>query len=280
MVSAASSARFFVSTSVCRCNTRVADFGENGRMDAGVAERYQFADFTEGRYREMLAAARRTYSFEPFGTTSRTPHVLWRHDIDLSPHRALRLAEIEAEAGVRATYFLYLHSEFYNLLEAEVFGRVQGILELGHWPGLHFDPSFYAIQRKGELIEKVRFERDLLTELLGRPVETLSFHNPTAWEEFVDDDRLAGMRNAYGRTISENYTYVSDSNGYWRHGRLPDVLAAAEKWRRHVLTHPEWWQAEPMSPRERLARCIEGRARRSEEWYDDQLRIWGRENIR
>jgi hypothetical protein len=249
-------------------------------MEAGVADRYRFADFTEHRYREMLAAARRTYSFEPFGTTSRTHHVLWRHDVDLSPHRALRLAEIEAEEGVRATYFLYLHSELYNLLEADVFARVRRILELGHWPGLHFDPSFYGIQRKHELIEKVGFERDLLAELVGCPVEALSFHNPTAWEHLLEDDRLAGMTNAYGRTISENYDYVSDSNGYWRHSRLPDVLGAAEKRRLHVLTHPEWWQAEPMSPRERLARCIEGRARRSEEWYDNLLDMWDRENIR
>jgi hypothetical protein len=249
-------------------------------MDAGAAERYRFADFTEDRYREMLATARRAYSFEPFGTTSEKPHVLWRHDVDFSPHRALRLAQIEAEEGVRATYFLYLHSELYNLLEADVFACIRSIVELGHWLGLHFDPSFYGIQRKDELIEKIGFECDLLTELVRRPVETLSFHNPTAWEQFLNDDRLAGMTNVYGRTISENYAYVSDSNGYWRHSRLPDVLTAAEERRLHVLTHPEWWQAEPMSPRDRLVRCIEGRARHSAEWYDDLLRMSGRENIR
>ena len=249
-------------------------------MDADVADRYRFADFTEDRYRGMLGAAKRIYSFEPFGTTSDARHVLWRHDVDFSPHRALRLAEIEAEEGVKATYFLYLHSELYNLLEADVFARVRRILELGHWPGLHFDPGFYGIERTDELVEKVGFERDLLTQLLGRPVEAISFHNPTTVDLVLDDDRLGGMTNAYGRTIAEKYAYISDSNGYWRHSRLPDVLSAAEEPRLHVLTHPEWWQAEPMSPRERLARCIEGRARHSEEWYDDGLRRWERENIR
>jgi hypothetical protein len=228
----------------------------------------------------MLATARRAYSFEPFGTTSEVPHVLWRHDVDFSPHRALRLAQIEAEEGVRATYFPYLHSELYNLLEADVFARIRSIVELGHWLGLHFDPGFYGIQREKELHKKLELERDLLAELVGRPVEAISFHNPTTSDLVIDHDRLAGMTNAYGRTISENYAYVSDSNGYWRHSRLPDVLTAAEERRLHVLTHPEWWQAEPMSPRGRLARCIEGRARRSAEWYDDLLRMWGRENIR
>jgi hypothetical protein len=248
-------------------------------MHARLAEQYQFADFTEDRYREMLATARRAYSFQPFGTTSEVPHVLWRHDIDYSPHRALRLAQLEAEEGVRATYFLYLHSELYNLLEADVLARIGRILELGHWLGLHFDAGFYGIKRELGLYEKLEFERDLLAELVGRPVGAISFHNPTTSELLPDHDLLAGMTNAYGRAISENYAYVSDSNGYWRHSRLPDVLAAAEEARLHVLTHPEWWQAEPMSPRDRLARCIEGRARRSEEWYDDLLRTWGRENI-
>ena len=106
-----------------------------------------------------------------------------------------------------------------------------------------------------------------------------SFHNPATDALSVDTNSVAGMTNAYGRAITESYTYVSDSNGYWRHQRLPDVLEAAEEQRLHVLTHPEWWQAKPMAPRERLARCIEGRAQRSSNWYDDLLRKWDRENI-
>ncbi len=250
-------------------------------MDAEIAERYQFADFTEDRYREMLmVAAKRGYSFEPFGNESEGRHVLWRHDVDFSPHRALRLAEIEAAEGIRATYFLFFHSELYNLMEASVFTRIRQILELGHWPGLHFDPGFYGIESEEELAAKLGFERDLLSELLETPVEAVSFHNPSVTELAIDADRLSGMVNAYGRTLMEAYSYVSDSNGYWRHRRLPDVLEAAEEPRLHVLTHPEWWQAEPMSPRERLARCIEGRARSSGEWYDDLLPRFDRENIR
>ena len=118
-------------------------------MDLELAERYHFADFTEDGYRGMLKAAARGYSFEPFGTGSAEPHVLWRHDVDFSPHRALRLAEMEAEQGVRATYFLFLHSHLYNLMEADVFARTRRILELGHWLGLHFDAGFYEIATRG-----------------------------------------------------------------------------------------------------------------------------------
>src|SRR3954463_4717708 len=102
-----------------------------------------FADFTEAIYRSIVARARDVYSFEPFGTTSEAPHVLWRHDVDLSVHRAAKLADLEAEAGVHATYFFLLRSEFYNLLEGAVLDRARRIAALGHWIGLHFDPAFY-----------------------------------------------------------------------------------------------------------------------------------------
>ena len=75
------------------------------------------------------------------------------------------------------------------------------------------------------------------------------------------------------------YAYVSDSNGYWRFERLPEVLAAGAHERLHVLTHPEWWQEQPMSPRERILRCIEGRGRASEATYDALLSDNQRVNV-
>ena len=88
------------------------------------------------------------------------------------------------------------------------------------------------------------------------------------------------MVNAYGARSASATSYVSDSNGYWRHSRLPDVLAEGEAERLHVLTHPEWWQPQPMSPRERLERCIEGRSAAVRDWYDGLLESEGRDNVR
>ena len=45
------------------------------------------------------------------------PHVLWRHDVDVSVHRALGARAHRGRAGVRSTWFLSLHSPFYSLLE-------------------------------------------------------------------------------------------------------------------------------------------------------------------
>ena len=103
----------------------------------------------------------------------------------------------------------------------------------------------------------------MLAEALERArCEAVSLHNPSvSGTEDLDVEELGGMVHAGARSVRDGYAYVSDSNGYWRFERLAEVIAAGAHERLHVLTHPEWWQEEPMSPRERILRCIEGRGR-------------------
>jgi len=236
-----------------------------------------FSEFTEEGYRRALGLAKSAYSFEPFGTADEGSHVLWRHDVDASVHRAARLAAIEAEEDVRTTYFLSFHSSFYNLLERPVLDAAQEVLAAGHWLGLHFDSSFPG---PGDVSDRIAREAAQLADVLERPVVAFSFHNPGLANDdlAMDDDNVAGLVNAYGRSIRDGYRYVSDSNGYWRHQRLFDLLEDGPP-RLHVLTHPEWWQAEPLPPRARIARCVEGRARRTLDDYDALLEATGRANL-
>ena len=244
---------------------------------AAVSSDWHFEDFTEAAYRDIVAAALERYAFEPFGTAASGPHVLWRHDIDYSVHRAAALARIEAELGARATYFVTLHSDLYNPFEPAVHARLREIAALGHWIGLHFDAGFSA---DGTRDERAAWEGRVLGETLGVPVEVVSLHNPSvSGTEALDAERLGGMLHAGARSIRDGYTYVSDSNGYWRFERLAEVVTAGAHERLHVLTHPEWWQEEAMSPRERILRCIEGRGRAAEATYDALLADNGRVNV-
>jgi hypothetical protein len=241
-----------------------------------------YEDFTEAAYTDLIDAARARFAFEPFGTVATAPHVLWRHDVDVSVHRALALARIEERAGVRSTYLLSLHSAFYSLLEAAVAQRVREIADRGHWLGLHFDLAAYdGLDDTAELERRIRQERQLLEDWLGRPVTALSFHNPDVIAvPAMRAERLAGLPNAYSQTLAERCEYVSDSNGYWRFRRLADVLADTGIEHLHVLTHPEWWPPEPLSPRARLERAATGRARGVLEANDADLERFGRLNIR
>ena len=199
--------------------------------------------------------------------------VLWRHDIDVSPHRALAQARIEHGEGVCATYFVWLHSPFYNALEVEVVERLREIDALGHEVGLHFDPAFYGLRpdHRAESDRRMREESAILESLLGHPIWSVALHNPgvCGWQD-VEDDDLAGLVHATGRSIRSRFTYCSDSGGRWRFQQLEDVLRGGAP-RLQVLTHPEWWVPEAMAPRERIARAIDGRAARASRRYDDEI---------
>lgn len=240
------------------------------------------SEFTEAAYIDLLALARERYAFRPFpDALSMTDGVLWRHDIDVSPHRALALARLERDARVAATYFVHLHSTFYNALEAEVVERLKDIAALGHGIGLHFDPQFSRLSPSDtSAIERaVALERDVLQSAVGVPLVAVSFHDPdVAGFTEARGDVVAGLINAYGKTLRADFAYCSDSNGYWRFRPIGDVLREGHR-RVQVLTHPEWWVPDPMSPRDRIARAIDGRAVNAARRYDQALRVLNRENL-
>lgn len=246
----------------------------------GRALQYHFDDFTRENYSRLIELAKRTYAFRRFTDYSPAERfVVWRHDVDFSPQSAVRLAEREASAGVPATYFVSLHSDFYNLLERDVTDCVRALLRLGHDVGLHFDPEYDHVLDEPGLVAALTRERRILDEVLNRPVSVFSFHNPDERTRAWGGPAYAGMINAAGSYFYTAVGFCSDSNGYWRERRLEEVLSASTDERLQVLTHPEMWQDVPMSPRQRVERCIEGRARRTRERYDRLLRDGHRENI-
>jgi len=236
-------------------------------------------DFTEIQYREIIRIAKARYEFSSF---TEIPwgrrFVLWRHDVDFSLNRAMSLARIESEMGVFATYFFDLHSSYYNVLEREQSALVKSVLGLGHQVGIHFDTSFYDIRAEHDLGEFLLREREVFELLLGCSPAAFSFHNPTELELAWGEDSYAGLVNCYSRTLRSKVSYCSDSNGYWRHRRLIDVLSDGDEDGIHVLTHPEHWQIESLKPRERVSRSIYGRADRCMRLYDETLERSGRVN--
>ena len=94
--------------------------------------------FDLAHYRELLEAAKAGgYRFAFFDREPEAGDLLLRHDVDLSLEAAIRLAELEAELGVRATYLLLKRSEFYNLAAPSGEAAIARLRELGHRVGLH-----------------------------------------------------------------------------------------------------------------------------------------------
>jgi len=238
------------------------------------------SDFTFDNYCALLDLAKANYRFvnhkEALSASDR--FIIWRHDIDQSINRAVRLAVIEAAKGISATYFLNPHCDFYSLLEHDQHRKVGEIIRLGHEIGLHFDAHFYTINSEAELDQLVAKEAGWLREWFGVEVATFSFHNPNSFLLTCEKEEYGGLINCYSNKFKKQIAYCSDSNGYWRHRRLYDVLVTAGDYCLQVLTHPECWQEMPMSPRERFFRCVDGRATAVMRRWDYTLAINGRGN--
>ncbi|HAX49326.1 MAG TPA: hypothetical protein PK605_12810 [Ignavibacteria bacterium] len=244
------------------------------------AEKYHYADFTRENYRKLLKLSAEKYRSCDFTNYDGVENfILYRHDIDFSVHSAFAIAKIEKEENIASTYFIHLHNEFYNVFEAEITDLLKKILALGHKAGLHFDCHYYNITSQNELEEKLNFEKKIVENLLETDIRVFSFHNTTEEILCFNEASYAGMINTYSRFFREETGYVSDSNGYWRFERLEDVLKSGENKNLQVLTHPAWWQDEVLSPRERIWRCIDGRADKTKLKYTDTLKQMGRENI-
>lgn len=249
---------------------------------------YNFKDFTEEHYKKLLSLAKDKYVFityDQYNDKSIENKILWRHDIDFSPNRALALAKIENTFNVKATYFLHLHSEFYNLLEKDILEKVYDILSLGHEIGLHFDPGCFKLKNNNDSYFQayLKMEIDLLEKIFETKVKVFSFHNPTTGNYIdIKQEKICGIINAYSSYLSANFEYCSDSNGYWRFKRLYDVITKSKSKRLHILTHPVWWMPDevgPISPRQRVNRHINGRAAFENCFYDALMKNMGRKNI-
>jgi hypothetical protein len=243
-------------------------------------EKYYYADFTRQNYREIIRLAKRNYLFRTYDNFQQNEKfILWRHDVDYTMHSARKLAYIESEEGVISTFFLHLHNEYYNLLEKEISDCVYEIIGLGHRIGLHFDTEYYHLESPNQLEKPLLREKHILQDFFGQDINVFSFHNPSkAFLEWGNWE-CAGLVNTYSSYFWKNVEYCSDSNGYWRYKRLPDLLNKADAPCLQVLTHPVWWQDEVSSPRQRIQRCIDGRAEKNSIQYDKLLEYLGHRNI-
>jgi hypothetical protein len=201
-------------------------------------------------YREVVQAARAGgYRFASFEETPGPGDLLLRHDVDLSLDAALRMAQLEAEEGASATYFLMTESVFYNLASKEGVAAIARLRELGHRVGLH------AVHPRVVLDE--RFD----------PV--VAWHNP-------DPGYMTNPIERAVNVMQEGYfdpaTYRSDSNQRWRSGCPHEELrAGAFPWLQ-LLTHPEIW-AYPGSTMGQTMRAMldAERERRLAQLADDRI---------
>jgi len=195
--------------------------------------------FTLATYRELLAHFKQTHSYATFSTydAPQCNTILLRHDIDYSLQHALTLAQLEAELGVRATYFVLFSSPFYNALGADSIDIPRKLVQLGHEVGLHYDVA--ALLKSEDPHAALDAQARLLGELSSAEVRAIAMHNPSL--SGADIFRNAPYLNAYDARFTTQIAYFSDSCMAWRDAFVAACLNAALPAQLQLLIHPCLW---------------------------------------
>ena len=193
--------------------------------------------------------------------------VVWRHDVDLSLDYALEVARWNADLGIAATFFVMVSNPFYNLFEASAKTALRDIAALGQSVGLHFDASVYEPEG---LDAGAAREAAILADVLGGPVEMLSFHRP-ARHLIGTNEPVGGLAHAYMPRYFSDMGYSSDSRGAWHHGHPLDHAAVGEGRALQLLTHPVWWVLEGETAADKLKRFVATRLGRFETDLADNI---------
>ena len=191
--------------------------------------------FDLAHYRELLeSAVAGGYRWAFFDHEPRPGDLFLRHDVDMSLEAMLTMAELEAERGVEATYFVMARSQFYNLDSRDGPPALARLRELGHRVGLH------AVHPYAELDD--RFD----------PV--VAWHTPD--REYMTEP-VAGAVNVMAPPWFDADRYRSDSNQHWRGGCPHEELAAGRLEWLQLLVHPEIWVFDGKTMRETMLSLID-----------------------
>ncbi|MFN2471650.1 MAG: hypothetical protein ABR583_11830 [Gaiellaceae bacterium] len=206
--------------------------------------------FDLAHYRELLrAAATGGYRYAFFDREPAAGDLFLRHDVDLSLDAAVVVAELEAEEGAAATYFLMTESVFYNLASPVGRTALARICGLGHrvglhaaWPDAHFDERFDPV---------------------------LAWHNP---DPPYMSEPVEGAVNVMQPPWFMTGHYRSDSNQHWRSGCPHQELERGEPEWLQLLVHPEIWTYPGATMRETMFALLEAeRGRRLELMAEDRI---------
>jgi hypothetical protein len=177
-------------------------------------------DFTLGKYDQLLRAALRLGL--PIMTMAQyfqagkpdSPRVILRHDVDRDADAALRLAQLEADLAVQATYYFRSVGRVFNT-------RVMQQIEAwGHEVGYHYETLAKA---KGSLTGAwAIFEVELAVFRQVVSVHTVSMHGSplSRWNnlDIWQDKELSDYRLVGEATLSVDYHkvyYFTDTGRTW-----------------------------------------------------------------
>ncbi|MEG0391998.1 MAG: hypothetical protein RR626_04485 [Anaerovoracaceae bacterium] len=232
-------------------------------------------EFTYREYTRLIEALKEEgYVFTDYFNEKVHPKaVILRHDVDASLEKAVAFARIEHQEGVKATYFILLSTDFYNVSSKGSAALIQEICDLGHDIGLHYDEKKYI--KEGQawdeqvVRESIQREAAILSSIIGVAVRSVSMHVPSK-ETLQANLAIEGLVNSYSDYFFNGYKYISDSFRNWREDAY-EVISSKQHKKIHLLTHPFWYNEEDFSRAEVFRNNIDVAAKEKYRQLEENL---------
>lgn len=164
--------------------------------------------------------------------------IILRHDVDFSLEKAYEMAEIENSFGVKATYFILITSNFYNVLNKKSKKIIKKIIQLGHNIGLHYDEMNYDDESL-EIKDIINSEVNILESIFEIKISSVSMHRPS--KAILNANiKFDSLINTYSDDFFKKIEYISDSRMNWKKNPF-DFVGKPNKGPLQLLVHPFWY---------------------------------------
>lgn len=180
---------------------------------------YHNLDFTLNKFRQLCSSMDQKYNFITMneyvtaGDNLPKRFILMRHDIDRAAKNALKIASIEEEFGIRATYY------FRATKKTFVPTIIQDIENMGHEIGYHYEALSRTNGNIGKAIKL--FENDVNKFRNICNLKTICMHGAVLsrhdgrdlWKYY--DFRDFGLTGEAYLSAGENLNYFTDTGRGW-----------------------------------------------------------------
>jgi hypothetical protein len=176
-------------------------------------------DFTLQKYKKLLAALHgsNNYVFQTFEEYIKAPaskSIVLRHDVDLLPYNSLAFAKIQAELGIKGTYYFRAVPESWD---EKVITEIKA---LGHEIGYHYENLTTC---NGDLEKGIHdFDKNLEALRILAPVSTICMHgspmskydSKDLWEKYSYKERNI-IAEPYFDVDFQSVYYLTDTGRRW-----------------------------------------------------------------
>ncbi len=181
-------------------------------------------DFTLKTYKLILEnLAKNGYQFQTYEEFSTSPVqgkvAILRHDVDRAPKNGVKMARIEKDMGIKASYYFRVVNESYDE------SCIKSILELNHELGYHYEDLALAGGNKEKAFEQFKKNLDMFRKFY--PIKTMCMHGSPAskwdnrklWESYNYKESNIIAEPYFDMDFNQVF-YITDASRSWNNEKV------------------------------------------------------------